>query len=56
LKLYLKGDWAQAAEGFLRALDVKGSADGPTNAILCFMEEFENVAPKDWRGFREVEE
>lgn len=56
LKFFSAGEWSKARNEFLRALEIKGSGDGPTDAILLFMEEFGNHPPSDWKGVREVSE
>ncbi|CAG9312300.1 unnamed protein product [Blepharisma stoltei] len=52
LEEYLKGDWSQAAIDFSKAQVYKNGKDGPTEVILEFMKENNNVPPPDWSGYR----
>mmetsp|Transcript_44963 Transcript_44963/g.104007 ORF Transcript_44963/g.104007 Transcript_44963/m.104007 type:complete len:1031 (-) Transcript_44963:112-3204(-) len=48
---YIQGEW-EAAQQFLSSLRVKlRIEDGPTAALLRFMEASNNVAPLDWPGY-----
>jgi hypothetical protein len=53
---YKKGNWAEAKRQIESALKVKGEADGPSRALLGFMEEYGFQAPADWAGFRALTE
>ena len=60
-QLYSGGDWERAAQ-VLRGVsestskDGGGQPDGPTAALLNFMNEHHNRAPKGWMGYRELTE
>lgn len=53
---YKKGNWLEAKRQIESALQVKGEADGPSRALLGFMEEHGFQAPADWAGFRALTE
>ena len=59
---YEEGDWSKAEEILKVCLtmnkDSNGNTikDGPTNTLLHVMEEHNFVAPKSWKGFRELTE
>ena len=65
-ELYSGGDWERAvqvlrdvAESTQRASAEAGRGgqpDGPTAALLNFMKEHQNRAPKGWKGYRELTE
>jgi len=53
---YSEGEW-QVAQGFLnRTLKMLGTIDGPSGALLKFMQRFDFSAPKDWHGFHGIED
>lgn len=51
---YLKGQWNIAIENFKKTLNfIPGFEDGPSKALLHFMEEeYNNKAPENWPGYR----
>jgi class 3 adenylate cyclase len=49
---YIKGKWKEAAEILITIEGNLIEHDFPTKAILSYMREFKNIAPKDWEGFR----
>lgn len=53
---YTKGDWTQAKQLMQDAMDVKWELDGPSRALMGFMEEHGFRAPADWAGFRALTE
>lgn len=53
---YIKGRWTEAAEILCTIEGNLIEHDFPTKAILSFMREYKNIAPKDWEGFRKLTE
>lgn len=52
---YLQGSWEKATVHFNEALKIREN-DGPTKALMSFMEKFDFKKPDDWQGFRELTE
>jgi len=52
---YVNGEWAAAKQLFEEALAIKQSSDGPTNAIMKFMHDYNYTSPLEWKGFRSNE-
>lgn len=54
---YFRGSWQDAKVCFERALERKWNQDdGPTRALLAFMNEYHFTAPPDWPGYRYLPE
>jgi Adenylate and Guanylate cyclase catalytic domain len=52
---YLKGEFKNALEYFKEGIKIKGSDDGPSKALIHFLEEnLENL--DNWKGYRELTE
>ena len=61
LQHYIGGEWRKASEILqrTRTVTMKSGAlasDGPSESLLKVMQAHDYVAPKDWRGFRELTE
>jgi class 3 adenylate cyclase len=61
LQHYIDGEWRQASEILQRTRTVMmksgtPASDGPSESLLKVMQAYDYVAPKDWRGFRELTE
>jgi class 3 adenylate cyclase len=53
-KNYIEGEW-QVSQGLLvKACNILGFRDGPSESLLEFMQRHKFNAPKDWRGFRDL--
>lgn len=52
---YIEGEWAVARGMFSRTKDMLSTPDGPSIALLAFMQVTNDVAPSQWRGFRELD-
>eukprot|EP00070_Physeter_catodon_P037065 XP_028343959.1 uncharacterized protein LOC112063197 [Physeter catodon] len=50
---YVEGNWINAAEKFRKCLELVPS-DGPSKALLSYMETFDCKAPEGWRGYRVI--
>jgi class 3 adenylate cyclase len=48
---YIGGKWGKASKYFKECLSMAND-DRPTKVILNYMEEYNNVAPSSWNGFR----
>ena len=48
---YIKGNWNKAHSLLKQALFVDWN-DGPTNALIKYIEKFNCKAPDDWKGYR----
>lgn len=54
---YVAGEWQVASKLFKETRGmIQGDEDGPSVALLNFMNSHENVAPPQWPGFRELRE
>lgn len=54
LSAYLKGEWKEAHETFVKTqLLSPNHQDGPSKALIEFMQQSNLQPPKDWQGFRE---
>jgi len=53
-KNYLEGEWLCAKTFLSRTWNEWGFEDGPSRALLNFMEQHHFVAPEGWPGFREL--
>jgi class 3 adenylate cyclase len=51
---YLWGEWQVAQRLLSRTWTMLGAEDGPSAALLRFMEAHEFKAPEDWKGYREL--
>merc|ERR1711959_331409 len=47
---YVAGEWAEAKEQIEKALEIDN--DGPSQAMLRFLEIHEFICPEDWAGYR----
>ena len=54
LEAYQGGDWGKARRELTYALEVKGEADGPVQALLAFIEGHHGACPLTWGGHREL--
>lgn len=54
--LYVAGNWNLAWEELEQVEFVKGGVDYPTWNLLDFIEQENNEAPKDWKGYRIISE
>lgn len=56
---YLQGEWLVAKRMLLETQkytqQMGGSQDGPSTALLSYMQDFQFEAPKDWTGVRQME-
>lgn len=52
---YIEGEWAVARGMFERTKEMLSTPDGPSMALLAFMQETNDVAPSQWKGFRELD-
>lgn len=52
---YIGGKWKLSKKWLDESLILKPN-DGPTMTLMRFIERFEFVAPKDWKGYRELTE
>lgn len=52
LRLYIRGNWEQAADGFERCNAMRKFGDPPAECILNFLESHQMKAPEDWKGSR----
>ena len=48
---YIKGNWNKAYSLLKQALFIDWN-DGPTNALIKYIEKFNCKAPEDWKGYR----
>jgi len=48
---YVAGEWPEAKEQLDKALEIV-TDDGPTNAMIRFLEYHQFVPPEDWSGCR----
>eukprot|EP00924_Labyrinthula_sp_SR-Ha-C_P005425 snap_masked-scaffold_1-processed-gene-31.9-mRNA-1 protein AED:0.04 eAED:0.06 QI:0/-1/0/1/-1/1/1/0/853 len=55
VSLYMEGNWGEAAESLNTSLNHKQD-DGPTIALLQVLAKHNNIAPKNWAGYRELTE
>lgn len=53
---YVKGDFGKAVELFKEGIRVKGGEDGPSRALINFLEENGERVKKEWKGYRELTE
>lgn len=53
---YGKGEFGRAVELFKEGIRVKGREDGPSRALINFLEENGERVRKDWKGYRELTE
>eukprot|EP00922_Rhytidocystis_sp_ex-Travisia-forbesii_P030936 GHVS01045613.1.p1 GENE.GHVS01045613.1~~GHVS01045613.1.p1 ORF type:complete len:102 (+),score=6.07 GHVS01045613.1:161-466(+) len=53
---YTRGEWDDARRMLQGVKTQLGHEDGPTMVLLRYMEEFDYVAPQEWRGFRSLTE
>lgn len=51
---YSQGEWQVAKRMLSCTRSLLGAEDGPSSALLRFMEGFEFEAPKDWTGVRDL--
>jgi hypothetical protein len=51
---YAQGEWAVARRFLASTQHELGIEDGPSTALLRFMEEHQFEAPKEWKGVREL--
>jgi len=49
---YAEGEWAVARRMLVSTQCLLGVEDGPSSALLRFMEEHQYERPKDWPGYR----
>ena len=65
MKFYIEGKWKEALEMFKKTevflkiffqIMAPGHKDGPSAALISFMEEYQGQAPADWNGYREFNE
>eukprot|EP00415_Alexandrium_ostenfeldii_P003458 UN3458 len=54
-KNYLEGEWLCAKNFLCRTWSSWGFEDGPSRALLHFMELTHFVPPEDWPGFRDLD-
>lgn len=53
---YVEGEWEVAKHHFNRAQDALGARDGPSAALLRYMQlPYKFEAPRTWRGVRELD-
>lgn len=54
-KAYTKGDW-QAARAYFKQTEhyIKGATDGPSQALLKFMNDCQYIVPSGWKGVRRL--
>lgn len=52
---YSQGEWMVARDMLERTLYMLGHEDGPSAALLRFMETYQFHSPKDWAGVRDLE-
>jgi len=50
---YIDGKWLEAAKHFKKCLHINPD-DKPTQVLLNYIGEFNNIAPSNWKGFREL--
>jgi len=53
---YSQGEWQVAARLLGITQQKLGWDDGPSCALLAFMDTYSGVAPKNWQGVRSVDE
>jgi hypothetical protein len=51
MQFYLAGKWHEAKDTFEQVLKIR-NADGPSKALIEYMEESNLIPPDDWRGIR----
>jgi len=51
---YAQGEWQVAQRLLSRTKSMLGVEDGPSNALLRYMETFSFSAPESWQGIREL--
>jgi hypothetical protein len=51
---YRSGEWHMAERLLSRTRTMLGEVDGPSNALLRYMEQLDFEAPEDWVGYREL--
>eukprot|EP00413_Alexandrium_margalefii_P033418 CAMPEP_0204578058 /NCGR_PEP_ID=MMETSP0661-20131031/42700_1 /ASSEMBLY_ACC=CAM_ASM_000606 /TAXON_ID=109239 /ORGANISM="Alexandrium margalefi, Strain AMGDE01CS-322" /LENGTH=1116 /DNA_ID=CAMNT_0051586951 /DNA_START=40 /DNA_END=3389 /DNA_ORIENTATION=+ len=54
-KNYLEGQWMCAKTFLLRTYSDWGFEDGPSEALLHFIEDYHFVAPEDWPGYHSLD-
>eukprot|EP00928_Gymnodinium_smaydae_P027126 TRINITY_DN21079_c1_g2_i3.p1 TRINITY_DN21079_c1_g2~~TRINITY_DN21079_c1_g2_i3.p1 ORF type:complete len:1004 (-),score=173.93 TRINITY_DN21079_c1_g2_i3:121-3132(-) len=54
LENYIQGEWPMARRLLSRTLMMLGRPDGPSAALLKYMEGFNHEAPEQWRGVRDL--
>jgi class 3 adenylate cyclase len=55
MEKYLEGDWEQAKAAFERTRDmVSGHIDGPSQNLIAYIDEHNEVAPIEWKGVRKL--
>jgi len=52
---YIQGEWQVAQRLLSRTRTMLGVEDGPSTALLRYMEAFRFVAPADWEGVRHLD-
>jgi len=50
------GDWESAKKTFQNIEAIKGSADGPSENLLCVMQDLNYRIPADWEGHHQLHE
>ncbi len=53
---YEAGQWDIAKTALDQTRVMLGCVDGPSETLYLYMAQFEFVAPKDWKGYRELSE
>ena len=53
---YEKGEFGKAVELFKEGIRIKGEEDGPSRALINFLEENGERVKKEWKGYRELTE
>jgi len=55
MKAYVQGDWKMAQDHFSKAFELDPK-DGPSSCIYAIMQEYGFNTPKDWKGYRILNE
>lgn len=53
LKSYIDGRWENARQAFKKCLEID-QFDGPTKCLYNYIDEYNFIAPIDWKGYREL--
>ena len=53
MEKYVSGHWKEAKDLFSKTMKLR-SEDGPSKALINFMQEYNFVAPSDWAGIRKL--